>query len=221
MTPRTALDDALAVYLVTDEAICDAAGRTVADTARLAVAGGVTCVQVRSKSAPARDFLAQVLAVAEAVGDRVPVLVNDRVDVFLAARDAGAGVAGVHVGQSDLPALAVRRTIGADAVLGLSAATPDEIARAAADAVDYIGIGPVYDTATKADAPAGGGIEWAAGLAARSSLPAVAIGGITAADAAPLARAGFAGAAVVSAICAAGDPAAAARTLADEWRAGR
>ncbi|GGC85066.1 thiamine-phosphate synthase [Tersicoccus solisilvae] len=220
-TPRFDLT-ALTLYLVTDTALAAGPGgsRRVPDVVAAAVAGGVTCVQVREKHATGREYLALVTAVAERVGDRVPVLVNDRVDVFLAARDAGAAVAGVHVGQDDLPVTAVRRLIGPDAVLGLSASTADEldvVATLPVGTVDYLGIGAVHATATKPDAPAPLGVDGfgraVARLSAGSGLPAVAIGGISTDDAAALRDAGAAGLAVVSAICAAPDPEAAARQL--------
>ncbi|OMH37181.1 thiamine-phosphate diphosphorylase [Tersicoccus sp. Bi-70] len=210
------------MYLVTDTAL--AAGptgsRSVLDVVTAAVAGGVTCVQLREKHASARTFLDLVVAVADRVGDCVPVLVNDRVDVFLAARRAGAAVAGVHVGQDDLPATAVRDLVGPDAVVGLSASTPaeiDAVAALPAGTVDYLGIGAVHTTATKPDAPAPLGVDGfaraAAAVRSSSGLSVVAIGGVTEADAAPLRTAGATGIAVVSAICAAEDPEAAARAL--------
>ncbi len=185
-----------------------------------ATANGVTAVQVREKDAPARRFLDTVVRLARVIPADVALIVNDRVDVFLAARAAGERVAGVHVGQSDLPAAAVRELIGAAAVLGLSASTPEQLA-AAADSglVDYVGIGALHATATKADAPPPLGLTEFARLAGLSALPAVAIGGVTAPDLGPLRRAGAAGAAVVSAICAAPDPGGAARQLRATWDA--
>ena len=101
----------LSIYLVTDADMCHAAGRTVAQTVAEAVAGGVTCVQLRCKDAESLDFFNEVMEVADAVADSVTLLINDRVDVFLAARQAGATVAGVHVGQTDLPVALVRKLI--------------------------------------------------------------------------------------------------------------
>ncbi|KAB1643915.1 thiamine phosphate synthase [Gulosibacter chungangensis] len=216
---RQRVVDALPVYLVTDDGLCAAEGRTVVDTVRAAVDGGVTCVQLRGKTLSARELLQQTLEVAAAVGDRVPVLVNDRVDVYLTAREAGAAVAGVHIGQSDLPVELTRAVIGPDAILGLSAATPQQLANITPGTVDYVGIGPVHSTATKPDAPTGRGLEWAAGIVTEAPVPAVAIGGLRAADLEALKAAGFAGAAVVSAICSATDPEAAARALAERWAA--
>lgn len=219
MTPRPAPD--LRLYLVTDAAQCAARGRTVLETVTEAVDAGVTCVQLRAKDTDGAAFLQEVLDVCAAVGERVPVLVNDRVDVFLAARALGSRVAGVHVGQRDLPAVVVRRLIGDGAYLGLSASTPEEVAAAEDEgACDHLGIGTVRATATKTDAPTGLGTDGVAALAARTCLPAVAIGGITARDLPELAAGGLAGTAVVSAICLAENPAAATRTLRAAWDEG-
>jgi thiamine-phosphate pyrophosphorylase len=210
----------LSLYLVTDSGVAATAGHDVVEVVRRATARGVTTVQVREKDATARMFLDTVLRVAAAVPDHVAVLVNDRVDVFLAARDAGARVTGVHVGQSDLPPSAVRRLIGADAVLGLSASTPEQLAAASeSGVVDYVGIGALHATATKRDAPSPLGHEEFARLVAVSALPAVAIGGVTVTDLGALRRAGAAGAAVVSAICGADDPGGAAAELRAAWDA--
>lgn len=208
----------LSLYLVTDAASAASAGHDVVDVVTAAVAGGVTAVQIREKDASARAFLETVERIAAATPPEVAVFVNDRVDVFLAARDRGARVAGVHVGQSDLPAGAVRALVGAHAFVGLSAATVAELdIERAAPVVDYVGIGAVHPTRTKSDAPPALGIEGFAHLAALAPVPAVAIGGIQAADLGPLRAAGAAGAAVVSAICAANDPREAARTLRAAW----
>ncbi|MFE7040804.1 thiamine phosphate synthase [Streptomyces atratus] len=213
----------LSVYLVTDAARCAARGRSVAETVARAVAGGVTAVQIREKHAAGREFLRTVLEVAAILPERVALIINDRVDVFLAARAAGARVTGVHVGQSDLPPAAVRELIGEHAVLGLSAATPDELRAAAGDParVHHIGIGALHATRTKADAPAALGHDGFARLARLSDLPAVAIGGVTPADLPRLRDAGAAGAAAVSGICAAEDPRAAARAYARAWTRNR
>lgn len=212
------MNDDMGIYLVTDTAQCGARG--VVATVRQAVASGVRTVQVRDKTAAAADLLALVLAVADAVGDTATVLVDDRVDVFLAARGQGASVHGVHVGQRDVPAAAVRSMIGPDAVLGLTANTHAHIEAAealAADTVDYLGVGVIHATQTKPGHPAVLGIDGFAQFARATVLPCVAIGGVGVADVADLRRAGAAGAAVVSAVCAAADAGAAARQLQVEW----
>lgn len=209
----------LSVYLVTDSRLAAAAGHDLVDLVHAAAEGGVTAVQVREKDAPARAFLETVLRIADILPAGVALLVNDRVDVFLAARAAGARVAGVHIGQSDLPVEVVRELIGPDAVLGLSASTPEQLRLAAASParVDYVGIGAVHATITKKDAPEPLGLDRFARLVAVSVLPAVGIGGVTRADLPAMRAAGAAGAAVVSAICSARDPLAAAGELRAAW----
>lgn len=210
----------LSLYLVTDAGTAAAAGHDIVDVVRQATANGVTAVQLREKESSARQFLDTVLRVSDVLPEGVVLLVNDRVDVYLAARAAGARVAGVHVGQSDLPVRAVRALVGDEAIVGLSASTPEQLAAASGTGVvDYVGIGALHATTTKRDAPPPLGHEDFARLVAASALPAIAIGGITAADLARLRRAGAAGAAVVSAICAAPDPGRAAGVLRGAWDA--
>lgn len=211
----------LSLYLVTDSAQAAAAGHRLVEVVRRAVAGGVSAVQVRAKDATGREFLDTVLAIADELPDTVALIVNDRVDVFLAARAAGRRVTGVHVGQSDLPVGVVRDLVGPDAVIGLSASTPEQLALAAAEParVDYIGIGALHATRTKPDAPAALGLAEFAKLVGLSALPAVAIGGVGRADLAALRACGAAGAAVVSAICSAPHPETAARELRAAWGA--
>jgi thiamine-phosphate pyrophosphorylase len=211
----------LSLYLVTDSAQAAAAGHDLVDVVKQAVAGGVTAVQVREKDASARVFLNTVLDIADVLPETVALFVNDRVDVFLAARATGRRITGVHVGQSDLPVRAVRDLVGADAVIGLSASTDKQLRSASSTPglVDYVGIGALRATRTKLDAPAALGITEFARLVRVSELPAVVIGGISQRDLAPIRMRGAAGAAVVSAICAAPDPGAAARELRAAWGA--
>lgn len=208
----------LSLYLIADVPTCVAAGRTVAETVAAAVAGGVTAVQLRDKNARGGELLDTVRAVAAVLPADVPLIVNDRVDVYLAARRTGVPVAGVHVGQADLPAAVTRALIGSDALLGLSAGTPDALDAANSAPVDYLGIGAVRATRTKLDAPPPLGVP-AFGRLVRSSVhPAVAIGGVRVDDLPGLRAAGAAGAAVASAVCTADDPERAARRLASAWR---
>lgn len=212
------MSDAYDLYLVTDTAQCG--DRGVVETVRQAVAGGVRTVQVRDKTADAAALLAQILAVADAVGENATVLVDDRVDVYLAARMRGASVHGVHIGQDDLPPAETRALIGPDAVLGLTANTRahfDAADALPAGTVDYLGVGVIRATATKPDHPDALGIDGFARLARSTALPCVAIGGIESADVGALRAADAAGVAVVSAICAADDPFEAARALTESW----
>jgi thiamine-phosphate pyrophosphorylase len=210
------------LYLVTDTELCRP--RPVADVVRAAVAGGVTAVQVRDKLASRRDLLALTRAVQGALAGtaHVRVVVNDAVDVALLA-----GADGVHVGQEDLAAVEVRALIGPGRLLGLSVSSRAELDAALAlpaGTLDLIGLGPVWGTATKPDAgPAVGvaGTRDLASAARAGGLTAVAIGGISADRAAEVAATGVDGICVVSAVCAAADPAAAARTLRAEVSRGR
>ena len=208
----------LSIYLVTDSQQLRAAGHDPVEAVLAAVEGGVTTVQVREKYAPGREILAYTEALAERLPDRVSLIVNDRVDVFLAARRRGARVDGVHIGQRDLPVDEVRELVGPDAVIGLSAGGAEYLAAAAASSVriDYVGIGPVHATTSKADAAEPLGVTKAVELVGGAPVPAVAIGGITPPDVVPLRSGGFDGVAVVSWICGAADPGAAARALVEQ-----
>jgi thiamine-phosphate pyrophosphorylase len=210
------------LYLVTDTELCRP--RPVADVVRAAVAGGVTAVQVRDKYASRRDLLELVRAVQRAVADTpgVRVVVNDALDVALIARADG-----VHVGQDDLPAAEVRALIGPDRLLGLSVSSRAELDAALAlpaGTLDLVGLSPVWGTPTKPDTgPALGlaGVAELASAARAGGLAAVAIGGISDDRAAAVTATGVDGICVVSAVCAAADPAAAARKLRDEVTRGR
>jgi thiamine-phosphate diphosphorylase len=211
----------LSIYLVTDSALCQSAGRSVLQTVQKAVAGGATTVQIREKHATARDFLALVQTVAQTLPSYVTLLVNDRVDVYLAARAQGAVVHGVHVGQNDFSIAVVRQLVGAAAIVGLTADTDNElrVANASAPLLDYVGIGPLYATATKTDTRKPLGYEGIARMRALTDLPAVAIGGIKEADVPVLRRkARVQGVAVVSAICAAADARDATQRLVSAWK---
>jgi thiamine-phosphate pyrophosphorylase len=202
------------LYLVTDTALCRP--RPVADVVRAAVAGGVTTVQVRDKTASRRELLELTRAVQAALADRpdVALWVNDAVDVALLA-----GADGVHVGQDDLPPAEVRALLGPDRLLGFSVSSVAEldVARALpAGTVDLVGIGPVWTTPTKPDAGSAlgpDGVRALAEAARAAGSTTVAIGGIDASRAAEVAATGVDGVCVVSAVCTAPDPEAAARAL--------
>ena len=208
------------LYLVTDSAQCEAAGRSVAETVQAAVAGGVGIVQVRDKDIDDGDFYSltrQVIAAVDAATrdtDRtVPVVLNDRVEVARRLNDEGENVH-IHVGQTDTTVAEVRAALGAEPLIGLSAANSDEFAAARdSGVVDLVGIGPVFDTSTKADAPDGIGPDRLRELVAEADIPAVAIGGINADRAPDLKGRGLIGICVVSAICMADDPKTAAEEL--------
>jgi thiamine-phosphate pyrophosphorylase len=148
------------------------------------------------------------------------VLVNDRVDVYHALRVQGVAVAGVHVGQSDVPVGVVRDLVGPDAVVGLTAHRSEHLADLAAmpaGTADYLGVGALRATSTKGDHPPARGLAGLAAVWRATPTPCVAIGGIRPADVAGLRASGAAGVAVVSGICAAPDPRSAAARLRAEW----
>jgi len=198
------------LYLVTDAAL--AGRRAIEEIVREAVAGGVTVVQLREKGASSREMLRQARALRDLLAPRgVPLIVNDRCDVALAA-----GADGVHVGQGDLPCVLVRELAGPDLVIGVSVSTVEEAVQAERDGADYLGVSPVFETPTKTDTPPAVGLDGLRRIREAVRLPLVAIGGIHAGNAAAVIRAGADGIAVVSAIMAAPDPRAAARALAIE-----
>lgn len=203
MKPR--LD--LSLYLVTDPAMT--AARGLVETVRAAAAGGITMVQLRDKAAGDAELVALARSLVDALsGTPIPVIVNDRADIA-----AAAGAHGVHLGQDDGEPARARALLGPGAIIGQSAGDLAELARVDPGIVDYVGIGPFATTATKGDAGAPLGAAGLARLRAATRLPAVAIGGIGPANAAQAIAAGADGVAVVSAICAAEDPEAAARAL--------
>lgn len=208
------------LYLVLDADVCTRAGHRPADVAAAAVRAGVGCVQVRTKSASVRALVDLTVQVADAVRVCGPavLVVDDRVDVVLAARARGAHVDGVHVGQDDLALDDVRALLGEDALVGVSAPAAPQVHAAAA--ADYLGAGPVRLTGTKPDAgPALGLDGLRAAVDAAAGRPVVAIGGLGL-DEVPAVRAtGAHGLAVVSAVCAAPDPGAAAARLVAAWDA--
>ncbi len=211
--PDVTVDWSLTV--ITDSAL--SLGRSDLEIARAAIAGGATIVQLRQKEGTAREMvlLGRALrALTREMG--VTFIVNDRVDVALAVDADGA-----HIGQDDLPADAARALLGAGRLLGVSAATPDEANAALAAGADYLGVGAVYSTGSKADAGAPIGLDGLALVAGATSLPVVAIGGIGPGRAAPCIGSGAAGVAVISAIVSQPDPEVAARLLRAEINAAR
>ena len=199
----------LHLYLVTDEAA--KCRHSLLETVQRAVDGGVTIVQYRSTNPDAGTCYREALPIRDFLASRgVPFIVNNRIDLALAL-DAD----GVHIGQRDLPVPAVRAMIGPDRILGLSVSNADQLRAVDAALVDYLGMGPVFPTLSKLNAPPVLGVDGFAALASQSPLPVVAIGGLDAERARLVRATGAAsGIAVVSAICGAEDPEAAARALA-------
>lgn len=208
----------LSIHLVTDPELCG--DRGVVDTVRDAVAGGVSVVQLRDKNASDESIVAQLIALSGVIAGRALLVVDDRVEAAIEARRRGARVDGVHVGQSDMPVADARLLLGPDALIGLTANTPDHLDAIRAlppGTVDYVGVGVIRPTSTKANHPPALGIAGLRALAAESPVPVVAIGGIRIDDVAALREAGAAGVAVVSAICAASDARRSAREFRLQW----
>lgn len=196
----------LRLMLVSERRLCGARG--LADVVAAAVRGGVSCVQLREKTMDARELVALARALRDQLAPLgVPLIVNDRLDLALAA-----GADGVHLGQSDLPVADARR-LWPQGLIGLSIENAEQLRTAEALAIDYYGASPVFATPTKTDTAPALGLQGLAALRALTRRPLLAIGGITAANAAAVREAGADGLAVVSALCAAPDPEAAARAL--------
>jgi thiamine-phosphate pyrophosphorylase len=196
------------LYLILDLALVSA--RPIDRLVASAVAGGVTMVQLRGKRIPPHE-LGRVAAQVKRLLDPhdVPLIVNDDVAVALAIEADG-----VHLGQDDLPPAAARALLGEKAVIGLSVGSPAEAAGVDGAPLDYVSIGPIYDTSTKPDAGPAIGVEGFDRVRRLfPHLPAVAIGGITPDNAADIVRGGANGLAIASALCCATDPGAAARDL--------
>lgn len=189
-------------------------GRDLADLARAAVAGGATILQYRDKDSPTRTMVARAKAIRAALaGSGVPLLVNDRVDVALAA-----GAAGVHVGQEDMTVEDARFLLGPKAIVGLTVKSIADAEGVPTALVDYVCIGGVYATASKMNPEPPVGLDGFAARAAivrakRADLPVGAIAGITVERVAEIVAAGADGVAVISEIFMADDPTAAARDL--------
>lgn len=197
----------LSVYLVIGTEFTG--GRDLVALVLEAVAGGVTCVQLREKAADLRAFTALAAALKAALAPTgVPLLINDNVAV---ARAVGAD--GVHLGQTDLPCAEARRLLGPAACIGLSVETRAQALAAEALGADYLGVSPVFPSASKTDTAAPWGLDGLRWLRERVRQPLVAIGGITVENAASVMCAGAHGVAVISAIGSAPSPRAAAAAL--------
>jgi thiamine-phosphate pyrophosphorylase len=199
---------------VCDWDVCAQAGWPPADFASACLDGGARLFQLRAKNAPGRLFLEAAIEVVQRVQSAGGVvIVNDRADI---AKLAGAG--GVHVGQEDLSPAAVRAIMGPEAVVGLSTHNPAQIEATRGEPLNYLAIGPVFETATKRtgyDAIGLEGVRAAAALAGQRGLPLVAIGGITLERAESVRRAGAQAVTVISDLLATGNPAERVRAYLD------
>lgn len=199
----------LSLYLVLDPELCADIG--MVETARAAVAGGVTMIQLRDKQAGTARMIetGQALQMALA-GTGARLIINDDVEAAIAL-----GADGLHIGQDDMTAAVARARIGKAMILGLSVETETLAAAVDPGVVDYVGVGPVFATSTKADHKQPIGFDGLARIVALAPVPAVAIGGLKRVHVADVLAAGAKGLAVVSAICGQPDPQSASRDFAD------
>ena len=196
------------LYLVTDRQLmsCD----SLTEAVEQAILGGCTMIQLREKELPSLEFYNQAVAVKQ-VTERyhIPLIINDRIDIAMAVQAAG-----VHIGQHDLPGATVRKVIGENMLLGVSASSIAEAIQAQQDGADYLGVGAMFPTGTKTDAESVS-MEELQKIRTAVSLPIVVIGGINKGNAGRFKPMGIDGLAVVSAIIAQSDIKAAAAELKD------
>ena len=176
---------------------------------RLAIAGGADTIQFRQKIGSTReliDMACQMKRLCEDAG--VSFIVNDRVDVALAAEAHG-----VHLGQDDFPIPLARKLLGPDRIIGGSASDLDEARICLSEGADYVGFGPVFPTTSKDDAGPVSGIAMLKEVVDIIPLPIIAIGGITVENAWEVMETGAGGIAVISAVCCQKDPTAETKAL--------
>ncbi|MGA2781282.1 MAG: thiamine phosphate synthase [Smithella sp.] len=197
------------LYFVTDRDLCGR--KPLEEVVIQAVKGGAAYVQLREKNVSTRFFVEEAIRIKKLLKPyKVPLIINDRVDVALAC-----GAEGVHIGQEDIHYEIVRKLMGQKAIIGLSVETWEDVEVSQKLDVNYIGVSPVFSTPTKTDTKDAWGLEGLARMKAFSRHPLVAIGGINESNAREVVKAGADCIAVVSAICASSYPEAAARRIND------
>lgn len=195
------------LYLVTDRGLCGK--RTLEDVITQAIRSGVAYIQLREKEIPTRTFIEEAQRIKKILEPyKIALIINDRVDVALAC-----GADGVHIGQDDMPYAMARSLLGKKTIIGLSVETWEDVEESQKLDIDYIGVSPVFATPTKTDTKGAWGLDGLRKIKAFSRHPIVAIGGINEANAADVIDAGADCLAVVSAICAAKNPAGASVNL--------
>lgn len=202
------LSERLQLYLVTDEALSK--GRSTKEVVEAAVLGGATCVQLREKHASSRYFLETAQQLCLFLRQQnVLFIINDRIDIALAV-DAD----GVHLGQTDIPLPIARKLLPAK-IIGITVHTIEEAIAAEKNGANYLGISPIFDTPTKTDTPPALGIKGLQEIRKHTTLPLVAIGGITLQNASEILLAGADSLAIVSALVSATDITQAAQQFSD------
>lgn len=199
--------DECTLYLITDRTL--SRGRSTIEVVRAALAGGVDVVQLRDKEAEAAAIVEEGIRVHELTARyQVPLIVNDRVDIALAIEAEGA-----HVGQTDLPAGIARKLLPAPTLLGVSTSSVTMARRAQQQQANYVGFGPIYQTATKETAATPRGKKLIRDTLEAIDIPLVALGGISERNISEVVAAGADHVAVCSAIVSAEDVERAAATL--------
>ena len=198
------------LYVCTDRDLMTSA--TVEESVEKSIQGGAGVIQLREKDVSGRVFFDTAMKVAEVTKRyNIPLIINDRIDIALAV-----GAEGVHVGQSDMPCRAVRKIVGNDMIVGVSASSIEEAIQAEQDGADYLGVGAMNPTGTKTDADIVT-IEELKEIRRAVHIPIVIIGGINSSTIPYYKGLGVDGIAVVSAVIAQGDIAKAAMELKKEW----
>ncbi len=203
------------LYLVTDRDLC--LGRPLEDVVYDCVRGGVAVVQLREKNISTRAFIEEALRIkAFLKSHNVPLIINDRIDVAKAV-DAD----GVHIGQEDMPYHMARELLGPEAIISLSVESEEQVYKAEEYDADYLGVSPIFETPTKTDTRGSWGLSGLSWVRRHSSHTLVAIGGLNETNTAEAVGAGADAIAVVSALCSAPDPRAAAEKLSSIIRSAR
>ena len=195
------------LYLVTDRGL--SCGRSLIEIVEEAVAGGVTCVQLREKNCSTRRFVEEGLALQKILTPKnIPLIINDRIDVAMVIEASG-----VHLGQDDMHLAHARRILGPECIIGISVESIGDAIKASAAGADYLGVSPVFSTPTKTDTAPPLGLEGLKAIRQQVDIPLVAIGGINNDNCASVMAAGADGLAVVSALVSAPSPKTAAVNL--------
>ncbi len=203
------------LYFVTDRDLC--LGRPLEKVVYDCVQGGVSVVQLREKNISTRVFIEEALRIKALLEPHnVPLIINDRIDVAKAV-----GADGVHIGQEDMPYHMARELLGPEAIIGLSVETEEQVHEAEKYEADYLGVSPIFETPTKTDTRGSWGLSGLSWVRRHSRHTLVAIGGLNETNTAEAVRAGADAIAVVSALCSAPDPRAAAEKLSSIIRSTR
>jgi thiamine-phosphate pyrophosphorylase len=203
------------LYVLTDQNL--SRGRSNEEVVEEAIAGGADAIQLRDKGCTAKQLLQEALKLKEITSKSgVPFIINDRVDVAMAA-DAD----GVHLGQDDIPLVWARKLLGKDKIIGISTHNLEEAIQAEKDGADYIGVGSVFPTTTKPDARPLEGLKLIADIKRNARIPVVAIGGIKEENVAQVGEAGADCIAVISAVVSAANMSEATRDLRERFLAAK